>query len=257
MSGPIILTESDRSGTAFLGRPYRYEVFGVAGKLTLGNRAMSTLVQGGQFRQKLLGLIPVGSVVNSTAYVRLQTGLTQIYPEQLSVTGNSPGNSVGPVLKYGTRWTLCDARNEVPVNLTFHLVGSDLLSALLPGLLSPSYYNLNPGGHFYVLGEYHPSPPVMTGDLSIATNSVIYGSSVSIGYRIDRTEFEPVYRPPFIGLDLGDINLTVIGTPPASPTVNNGPVDLPELNAPDLVNVTLDLSGSQGDGWIRITPGTP
>ena len=50
---------------------------------------------------------------------------------------------------------------------------------------------------------------------------------------------------------------TVIGTPPASPTVNNGPVDLPELNAPDLVNVTLDLSGSQGDGWIRITPGTP
>ena len=257
MSGPIVLTESNRSGTAALGRPYRYEVFGVAGKLTLCGRAASTLVQGGQFRQKLLGLIPVGSVVSSTAYVRLQTGLTRLYPEQLSVTGSSPGDSVGPLMHYGTRWTLCDARNKVPVNLSFHMVGSDLLSALLPGLLSPSYYNLNPTGHFYVLGEYHPSPPVMTGNLSVASNSVVYGSSVALGYRIDRTEFEPVYRPPFIGLDLGDLNLTVIGTPPASPTVNNGPVNLPDLDAPDLVNVTIDLSGFRGNGWIKITPGSP
>lgn len=253
MPGPVVLTESNRSGSAALGRPYRYEVFGVAGRLVLGDRAVNTLVSGNQFRQKLLGLIPLGGVVNSTAYVKLQTGLTQVYPEHLSVAGASPGAAVGPLHRYGTRWTLCDVRNPVPVNLGFHLAGSNLLTGLLPGLLSPSYYNLNPTGYFYVLGEYHPSPPVMTGTLTVSSNSVIYGSAVPLSYQINRVEHAPVFRPPFIGLDLGNINLTVIGSPPASPTVDNGPINLPDLDTPELVNVAIDLSGTQGAGWLKIT----
>jgi len=252
MAGSVTLSENNRSGSVSLGKPYRYEVYGVAGRLVLGDKAVNTLISGGKFHQKLLGLIPTGAVVDSTAYVRLQTGLTQLYPEQLSVTNSTPGTAVGPLLKYGTRWTLCDPQNPVNVNLSFHMAGSNLLTALVPGLLSPAYYNLNPSGHFYVLGEYHPSPPVMTGDISVATNSVIYGSAVPLSYRIDRVELPPVFRPPFIGLDLGDINLTVIGSPPTGPMVNNGPVNLPEIQTPDILSVAIDLSGTQGNGWLKI-----
>jgi hypothetical protein len=252
MTAPVTLTENNRSGTAFLGKPYRYEVFGVAGKLTLGGKAANAGVTGNLFRQKVLG-IPTSTVVSSASYVRLQTGLTQLYPEQLAVTGTSPGISVGPIQRYGTRWTLCDRNNPVNVNLSFHLAGSGLLGELLPGLLSPQYYNLNPSGYFYVLGEYHPSPPVMTGDISVSTPSVIYGSAVPLHYTINRTEFSPVYRPPFIGLDLGDINLTVIGTPPSGPKVNNPVINLPDIPTPDILAVTLDLSGTQGNGWLKIS----
>lgn len=252
MPGSVVLSESNRSGSVSLGKPYRYEVYGVAGRLVLGDRAVNTVISGGKFHQKLLGLIPTGAVVESTAYVRLQTGLTQLYPEQLSVKSSTPTTTIGPIQKYGTRWTLCDPRNPVNVNLSFHMAGSNLLTALVPGLLSPSYYNLNPSGHFYVLGEYHPSPPVMTGDISVATNSVIYGSALPLSYRIDRVEFPPVFRPPFIGLDLGDINLTVIGSPPSGPTVNNGPVHLPEIHTPDILSVAIDLSGTKGNGWLKI-----
>jgi hypothetical protein len=253
MASPVSLTESVRYRTVSLGRPYRYDVFGVAGRLELGNRAANATVVSNQFHQKLLGLIPTGSPVDSTSYVRLQTGLTQFYPEQLTVKGRFPGVEVGPVHQYGPSWTLCDPQNPTDVNLTFHQAGSTLLGSLLPGLLAPPYYNLNPTGYFYVLGEYHAAPPVMTGEITIPSNSVLYGSSVPISYRINREEQRPVYRPPFLGLDLGDVDLTVLGTPPASSgSGSSSGIDLPEFQTPELVSVVIDLSGSQGNGWIKV-----
>lgn len=250
MTSPVTLTETNRARSVSFGRPYRYVVFGVAGRLELGNRASNAVVSNNQFHQKLLGLIGTGTPVDSTAYVRLQTGLTQLYPEDLSVKGRFPGVAVGPVHQYGPSWTLCDPRHPADVNLTFHLVGSGLLG----GLLAPAYYNLNPAGYFYVLGEYHSAPPVMTGEITVPSNSVLHGASVPITYRINREEQRPLYRPPFLGLDLGDLNLTVLGTPPSGNNGGSGiiSIDLPDFQPPDLISVALDLSGSQGEGWLKI-----
>lgn len=253
MSGSVTLSESVRQNSVSLGTPYRYRVFGVAGQLTLGGKAANAEVADGRFRQKFLGLLGTGAAVDSTAFVALQTGLTRIYPEMLSVKGPSPGHGVGPVHRYGADWTLCDPRHPVPVNLTFHLPGSSVLSGLAPGLLAPPHYNLNPSGYFYVLGEYHPAPPVMTGSLSIASSTALYGRSLVVGFEINRVEDDPVFRPPFLGLDLGDVNLTILGTPPSGPPGNGtGPVGIPDLDLPDLANVTIDLGASQGNGWVKI-----
>jgi hypothetical protein len=249
MNTSVTLNESTRSRSVSLGRPYRYDVFGVAGKLTLGNSAANALLMSGVFREKLLGLIPTGAVVNSTAYVRLQTSLLQLYPEQLAVSGNSPGASVGPLYQYGPNWTLSDPQHAADVDLTFHLAGSGLLGSLK----APAHYNLNPSGYFYVLGEYHAAPPVMTGELAVASTSVVHGSSVAVSYQINRHELPPVYRPPFLGLDLGDVNLTILGTPPAPSQPGEGEgLDLPEIETPELLSVAIDLSGTQGQGWIKV-----
>jgi len=250
MTSPVTLSENTRNRSVSFTRPYRYDVFGVAGRLVLGNRAANAEVVNNEFHLKLLGLIGLGAAVDSTAYVRLQTGLTQFYPQDLTVKGRFPGVQVGPVHQYGQSWTLCDPRNPRDVSLTFHLAGSGLLGSLL----APSYYNLNPSGYFYVLGEYHSAPPVMTGEIAVASNSILYGASVPISYRIDRAEQRPVYRPPFLGLDLGDANLTILGSPPASSgsDTSGGVIDLPNIQTPDLISVTVDLSGSQGNGWIKI-----
>ncbi|WP_367873459.1 hypothetical protein [Luteolibacter sp. Populi] len=248
MTTSVILSENTRSRSVALGRPYRYDVFGVAGKLTLGDKAASSLLVSNRFREKLLGLIPLGTVVNSTAYVKVQTGLLQVYPEQLSVSGDTPGTSVGPRYQYGPSWTLSDPQHAANVNLNFHLAGSSLL-----GLLAPAHYNLNPSGYFYVLGECHAAPPAMTGALTISSNAVILGSSVPMSYQINRQELPPVFRPPFLGLDLGDVDLTILGTPPSSPNPGSGiALDLPEIQTPDLLSLTIDLSGTQGQGWIKI-----
>lgn len=253
MTDTVTLTEGNRQIQKSFGTPYRYDVFGVAGQLSLGNRATNTEVVNNRFYQKVLGLLGTGAAVESTALVALQTGLTRFYPEFLSVKGSFPGTQIGPVHQYGQNWTLCDPRHPVPVNLTFHLGGSSLLSSLTPGLLSPAYNNLNPSGYFYVLGEYHSAPPVISGELTIAAESVLYGSSFAIEFELDKQELQPVFRPPFLGLDLGDVNLTVLGTPPSSgsnsSTVN---LDLPDVPLPDLVDVTIDLSGQQGSGWLKI-----
>ncbi|MCW1916101.1 hypothetical protein OJ996_21105 [Luteolibacter sp. GHJ8] len=253
MTSTVALNAANRSQTVALGQPYRYDVFGVAGSLTLGNSAANAVLVGTQFREKLLGLIPTGAVVSSSTYVRVQTGLAQFYPEQLQVSGNSPGVRLQPTQRYGANWTLCDPQNKVPVNLTFHMAGSDLLSSILPGLTSPPHYNLNSTGHFYVLGEYHPAPPEMSGELVIASSSAVLGSALEVGYEINREELPQVYRPPFLGLDLGDVNLTVIGTPPQKTDLGTSEgIDLPEIQTPDLLNVAIDLSGTQGNGWLKI-----
>lgn len=255
MNAPITLSESFRSATVTLVKPYRYDVFGVAGKLELGNQANNATVSNNLFKEKILGgLLGTGSTVSSTAYLYLQTGITNVYPQNLSVTGTSPGTSVGPVYKYDQNWTLSDPVAKKNVYLGFHMAGSSLLGALLPGLASPAHYNLNPKGHFYVLGEYHAAPPVMTGTLGVSSDQVIAGSSVNVEFGVNRHSL-PIYRPPFLGLDLGDIGLTVIGTPPQRTA--NGPVAgaLDEISTGlglDL-QVTVNLAANSGPGWIKIS----
>jgi len=256
MSASVTLTETARSASVMVGKPFRYDVFGVAGRLELGDRANNASVVNGVFREKLLGgLLGNGNIVQSASYVTLQTGLTNFYPQRLSVSANSPGVSVGPLHQYGANWTLSDPLHPATVNLGFHMAGSGLLGTLLPGLVSPANYNLNPKGYFYVLGEYHAAPPVMTGTLTIPTgNEVITGSSVNVSYQINRYDL-PIYRPPFLGLDLADVGLTVLGTPPA--TAPSGPIT--QAIAPittglstDL-HVTVDIATGQGPGWLKVT----
>ncbi|MBB5351773.1 hypothetical protein HNR46_002012 [Haloferula luteola] len=252
MDTSTVLQESTRYRQVSLGRPYRYDVFGVAGRLTLGGRALNAAVMGGKFHPKVLGLVNPYQVVNSDMDVILQTGLLKYYPERLHVSGNSPGTTVGPVQIYGERWTLCDPRHPADVNLAFHLTGSSLLGSVLDSLLSSANYNLNPEGYFYVLGECHLAPPKMEGRLAVAADTALYGSGVEVVFEIDR-EYAPVYRPPFLGLDLGDVNLTVLGTPPSDSGSDTGMISLPEVEVPDLVQVTIDLSGLGGAGWSRRT----
>ncbi|MBX3740016.1 MAG: hypothetical protein KF712_03420 [Akkermansiaceae bacterium] len=256
MSAPVILTETNRSATISVGKPFRYDVFGVAGKLELGDRANNAAVVNGVFKEKLLGgLLGTGGTVQSTGFVALQTGLTNVYPQRLSVKAATPGTSVGPVHQYGANWTLSDPRHPATVNLGFHMPGSSLLGSLLPGIASPANYNLNPKGYFYVLGEYHAAPPVMSGTLTASSaDEVITGSMVNVSYQITRYD-APIYRPPFLGLDLGDVGLTVLGTPPAEPP--SGP--LTQALSPittglsgDL-HVTVDIATGQGPGWLKVT----
>jgi hypothetical protein len=256
MTAPVTLTETNRSATVPVGKPFRYDVFGIAGKLELGDRANNATVVNGVFKEKLLGgLLGTGGTVQSTGFVALQTGLTNVYPHRLSVKSTTPGTSVGPVHQYGENWTLSDPLHPATVNLGFHMPGSSLLGSLLPGIASPANYNLNPKGYFYVLGEYHAAPPVMSGALTFSSaDQVITGAMVNVSYQITRYD-APIYRPPFLGLDLGDVGLTVLGTPPAEPP--SGPL-APVLTpittglSGDL-HVTVDIATGQGPGWLKVT----
>jgi hypothetical protein len=253
MPSTVSITSTARNQAVNLGKPYRYDIFGVGGTLTLGDQANQAQVTGGVFKQKLLGLIPLGGTVSSTAFIELQTGLTNFYPQTLSVSGTTPGTTVGPVQQYGADWTLCDPKHQVPVNLTFHTAGSNLLTALLPGLLSPSYYNINPTGYFYVLGEYHAAPPVMSGTLSVPADSVMVGTQSTVSFYVEKDD-QPIYRPPFLGLDLGSTNLTLLGSPPANSPASAGVANAPVYatnTSQALVSVNL-TSGNAGDGWARV-----
>lgn len=256
MSGPVNLTETSRSATVTLVKPFRYDVFGVAGKLELGDRASNATVVGGIFKETLLGgLLGTGGTVQSTAYVALQTGLLNVYPQRLTVTSSAPGTRIGPVHQYGTNWTLSDPLNPVNVNLGFHMPGSSLLGSLLPGIASPANYNLNPKGYFYVLGEYHAAPPVMSGTLTTSSaDQVISGSMVNVSFQITRYD-APIYRPPFLGLDLGDVGLTVLGSPPASPPTGPLTQALSPITtglSTDL-HVTVDIATGHGPGWLSVS----
>lgn len=254
MTAPVTLSETSRSAYASPGKPFRCDIFGVAGKIELGSQAYNATLVNGIFKQKLLGgLLGTGPTVQSATYVTLQTGLTRFYPENLSVSSWSPGASVGPVQQYGQNWTLSDPRNPVTVNYGFHMAGSSLLGSLLPGILSPANYNLNPKGYFYVLGEYHEAPPVMTGLLGVSSQEVFTGLPVNVSYQIVRLD-APIYRPPFLGLDLANVGLTVLGTPPQSaasnPAVGAAPV-IATGRSGDL-QVTIDLATNQGQGWLKV-----
>lgn len=254
MSSSVVLTSGLGAGSKSvnLGKPYRYDVFGVGGTLELGDQAKDAVALNGKFRQRVL--LGTGNIVTSTAFVELQTGLLNVYPQQLTVKSNTPGASVGPILQYGANWTLSDPKHPATVNLTFHQSGSSLLTSLLPGLLEPSYSNLNPKGTFYVLGEYHAAPPVMTGALDVAAQSVLNGCSVSYTYNIQKNE-NTTYRPPLLGVLLGSTNVTILGTPPASSTggQGSGGVQVAVTIDPNQVMVAINLSAGQGNGWKKTT----
>lgn len=256
MTQPVTLTSALGNGskTVKLGKPYRYDVYGVAGSLELGGSARDATVNGGVFKRNGLLGIPGNTTVSSNAYVMMQTGLLnlKVYPKKLEVSGTAPGTRVGPVVSYGDNWTLSDPKNPAQVDLTFHQSGSSLLGGLLPGILEPSYANLNPKGTFYVLGEYHAAPPVMTGTLVLGADKVLTGCPVSYSYEIKKHDL-PVYRPPLLGVLLSDINVTVLGTPPPRPAGNQSPniAQVAVSIDPNQIQVAIDLNLTQGAGWKR------
>ncbi|MBK1884012.1 hypothetical protein JIN85_16450 [Luteolibacter pohnpeiensis] len=250
MSSPVTLKGDAGSTSVSLGKPYRYEIHGVAGRIELGNSASGAVLVDGQFRQKYL--VGYGPVVSSTAFIKLQTNLLNVYPKYIGVTGTSPGNPASPVEDYGPTWTLADPKNPASVNLTFHSASSGLLGSLLPGVLAPAYYNINPTGYFYVLGICHWSPPPVTGTLEFSASEVLNGYPVNVSYSIQR-DSDDVYRPPFIQAILGNTSVTVLGTPPSSgsaPTVSPAPT--PNSGSGLSVNVQIDLAANSGTGWTRI-----
>lgn len=257
MTQPVTLTSAPGNGskTVNLGRPYRYDVYGVAGSLELGGDARDASVKNGVFKKNiLLGILGTGPTVSSNAFVMMQTGLLnlKVYPKKLEVSGTTPGTRVGPVVSYGDNWTLSDPKNPAQVDLTFHQSGSSLLTGLLPGLLEPSHVNMNPKGTFYVLGEYHAAPPVMTGTLVLGADKVLTGCPVSYTYDIKKHDL-PVYRPPLLGVLLDDLNVTVLGTPPPRPAGNQSPniVQVAVSIDPNQLQVAIDLNLTQGAGWKR------
>lgn len=255
MSAPVTLTETNRSEYVFVGKPFRCDIYGVAGKLELGSRANNATLVNGVFKEKILGgLLGNGPTVQSASYVVLQTGLTKVYPEKISVSNSAPGTSVGPIQQYGQDWTLSDPKNRVNVNYGFYLAGSSLLGSLLPGVASPANYNLNPKGYFYALGEYHETAPVLTGTLAVSSDQIISGASVNVSYQISRYD-APIYRPPFLGLDLADVGLTILGSPPQT-SAANAPVGAAPVIATGKssdLRVTINLANNQGQGWLKIS----
>jgi len=253
MSSSITLSETAGSKSVTIPKPYRYDIFGVAGTLELGNRAVGAIPVGTTFKQKFL--IGTGGTVQSTAYVGLQTGLLSLktYPERLSISGTQVATSIGPIQQYGQNWTLSDPKNKVDVTLTFQQSGGSLLGSLLPGLFDVPYPNQNPKGHFYVMGEYHATAPVMTGTLSVSSDQILTECPINLSYTIQKDEL-PIYRPPFLGLDLGSANLTILGTPPATATPTSGGTlqATVKVNSSQ-VSVVVDLAASQGNGWKKTT----
>jgi hypothetical protein len=255
MTAPITLSELNRSETVTIGKPFRFDLYGVAGKLQLGDQARNAVVVDGRFKElNLGGLLGTGGTVQSIAYVALQTSLLNIYPQRLSVSGSMPDIAVGPIHQYGVNWTLSDPKNPATVSLGFHLPGSSLLGSLLPNIASPANYNLNPKGYFYALGEYHAAPPVLSGTISFSSaDQVILGSSLNVTYQITRYD-APINRPPFLGLDLGDVGLTVLGTPPADPPTGPLIQTLKPITTglSNDLNVNIELNASHGPGWQKV-----
>ena len=252
MSSTVTLSETSGSKTVTIAKPYRYDVFGVAGTLVLGNKAVGATPVSNVFKQKYL--IGTGGTVTSTAYVGLQTGLLSLktYPERLSVASSQVGASVGPVMQYGQNWTLSDPKNKVDVTLTFQQSGGSLLGNLLPGLFDVSYPNQNPSGHFYVLGEYHATAPTMTGTLSVSSDQILAECPINLSFTVQKDDL-PVYRPPFLGLDLGSTNLTILGTPPATTVPTSSVVQATVKISSSQVSVVVDLNSSEGNGWKKTT----
>lgn len=193
LSSPILLNSHGQGIGSYAGRPYSYKILGVAGQLTLGDQCDGAFADPNdpkrRFRQGwwIGGL---GNRVDISSSVKLQVNWAQYYPERLSVTGDRPGATSGPVRIYGETWHTREMFGYPEVTLVFHLAGSQDYS--IP--------NRNPNGYFYVVGEYLTSPPEVTGTLNISDSSVLQGSRTSVGFSINRSG-GTTQTPPFTGYD--------------------------------------------------------
>lgn len=192
-SSSILLDSHGQGIGSYAGRPYSYKILGVAGTLALGDQCDGAFPDPNdpenKFRQGwwIGGL---GNHVNISSHVKLQVNWAQYYPERLEVTGDRPGVSTGPVRIYGETWETQKMFGYPEVTLVFHLAGSGDYS--IP--------NRNPNGYFYVVAEYLPTAPEITGKLTVDSNWVLRGNATTVGFEIDRTGGGET-APPFSDYD--------------------------------------------------------
>jgi hypothetical protein len=122
--------------------------------------------------------------------VKLQVNWAQYYPERLSVTGDRAGTTVGPIRIYGETWECTKKFGYPEVTLVFHLAGAG--DSAIP--------NRNPSGFFYVIAEYLPTAPTLSGSLTVPEHRILRGTSSPIGFKITRGASQDT-TPPFVGYD--------------------------------------------------------
>lgn len=154
------------------GRPFRYEVYGVAGRLTLGSRMHIGGVDSNGYFTSNVRNSDVKNRVDSTSSLRLLVNNEHVYPRLIGVTGERPGDAFGPARLYGESWVTQEKTGFPDTTLGFKLAGTE----------SGDYVNRNPYGYFYVIGEYHPVPPNPIGEIGVQHEFVLQGLSTQVYY---------------------------------------------------------------------------
>jgi len=200
MPSPVRMNALNLGLGISLGAPYSYRIYGVAGSLTLGDLVSGATADPGdaqrRFRQNFL--LSLGGYVNSYSYVKLKVNNTRFYDQYLQVQGDRPAAMVGPVRYMGASWEIQKEFGVPDTRLDFYLAGLGLGSLLG---VDPPYYNLNPSGYFYVVGEYLAVPPTPTGSLTISKNYVLKNTAFPVSYHIDHGYNLNGQTPPFTGYD--------------------------------------------------------
>ncbi len=193
LSSPILLNSHGQGIGSYAGRPYSYKIFGVAGSLTLGDQCDGAFPDPADPSRRFRAgwwIGGLGAHTNIYSCVKLQVNWAQYYPKRLEVTGDRPGATSGPVRIYGDTWHTTQMFGYPEVTLVFHLAGSQ--DSQIP--------NRNPNGFFYVVGEYHLTPPQVTGSLAVTNQAILRGGITPVGYNINRTGGSAT-TPPFTGYD--------------------------------------------------------
>jgi hypothetical protein len=181
LTSTILLDSYGQGIGAYAGRPYSYNIYGVAGTLTLGNQ-----LPGGvgfadpndaahRFRSgSWLGAL--GGYITSYSCVKIQVNWAQYYPQRLEIRGDRPGITTGKVRKYGTIWNTVSMFGYPETTIVFFLAGQQ----------DDPVCNANPNGYFYVVGEYNATAPTVTGSLSVTSGSVLRGGTTPVGFTFNR-----------------------------------------------------------------------
>jgi len=249
MKAPTLITGMGESASIDLGAPFRYEIWGVSGSLTLGDTAHGARVKSTDPFKRFQADSNKNNV-DSHSWVKLQVNAEQFYPNSLFVMGDRAGLSTGDLRMSGEHWVTNQRHGVSTVNLTFHLAGTT------SGLSTP-YPNSNPTGYFYVLGEYQATPPPPTGTLSASPKFAQAGETTNLAWTIFRAGTATNYT---CAACAPSGTQTIIGTPTATGTATEGGKDNNghgnNLDGVDVSNPgqgnggpngAIDLSGSYDD----------
>ncbi len=257
MKTPMVLNSVGGTVGVDLGAPFRYEIWGVSGSLTLGDTAVGAKVKTNDPFKRFQANSNKNNV-DSHSWVKLQVNSEKFYPSSLFVMGDRAGLTTGDVRMTGEHWVTSQRHGVSTVNLVFHLAGTT------SGLNTP-YPNSNPTGYFYVLGEYQATPPPPTGTLTVSPKYVQAGNTTDLTWSIYRAGSATNYS---CAACAPTGTQTIIGTPILTATADGGKDNNGHGNNLDGVDVSnpgqgnggpngaIDLSGSyddEGKGFRRLS----
>jgi len=233
----VTITSYGQTLNVSFGRPFRYEIYGVAGRITLGNRMHTGRVDPNGYFSSNIRNSDVKDRVDSTTSLRLLVNNEHIYPRLISITGATPGVTYGPARLYGESWVTFEKSGFPDTTLGFRLAGTE----------AGDFVNRNPFGYFYVIGEYHPVPPNPTGEIGVLHDFVLQGMSTQVFYKILRVGAAQTV-PPFADYDP---NQEIIdGEAPPLPVLDGDPVPDGETQYPGAT--PIEMGENIGDGWTKI-----